>query len=193
LRYNVRTKGHFEQEWREEYGVGRQWPPEQSNGKYTVIELDTIQSRDVKSYPDGAQIDFQVEAMDVTYKREFTGVIIDEFFVGLTSDWSKTQTITVTYGPSTSSSSQTAVSPENSTVTSFINQTFPESQLPNVMFHPLFLPLLTSFLFVGVVVAVVMVFIRRQLKTPNYNNQPTTNNHTTSFSKSNMLYNILKK
>jgi len=170
LMYNIRTKGHFEEQWAEHYGVGRAMFPAQSDGKYTIIKLDTMENAYTKIYPEGAQIDFQVAAVHGTINRElFANGYVDDVFRGVTSDWSKTQTIIITYGASSSMPSQTAVLPENPSVLPYFNQTSPESQLPSFVFHPTVLLWIGTFLFVGVVIVVVMVFLRRCLKTSSFN------------------------
>ncbi|MCL2642341.1 MAG: hypothetical protein FWD52_02325 [Candidatus Bathyarchaeota archaeon] len=100
IMYNIRTKGHFAQEWQNrfyattnsDYGY-----PEQSKGQYTVITLHT------ENYPDGAKVDIQVEAMSGTISWEPDGTTFGVpggdgkrwFFDGVTSGWSKTQTLTI--------------------------------------------------------------------------------------------------
>ncbi|MCL2134508.1 MAG: hypothetical protein FWH37_02985 [Candidatus Bathyarchaeota archaeon] len=166
LMYNIRTKGHFEEQWREHYGISRAMFPAQSDGKYTIIKLDTMRNAYEKIYPEGAQIDFQVSAVCGTIYREmFPDGYVDDVFHGVTSDWSKTQTITITYESSTPSLSQTAAPSLNVTMPFNVNQTRQSVQIqpPNFVFHPIFLPMVVVFLFVGVVIAVVLVFVKRHL------------------------------
>jgi hypothetical protein len=96
IMYNVRTKGHYEKEWTKEvYGSPFDYP-EQSKGQYTVITLPA------GHYIDGSQVDIQVEAMSGTISWEFDGASLQfrgdgnrYFFDGVTSGWSKTQTLTI--------------------------------------------------------------------------------------------------
>lgn len=98
IMYNVRTKGHYEKEWTEKfYAISSGGYPEQTNGQYTVITLPT------GNYPDEAQVDIQVEAMSGTISWELDGALFGAFspdgkryfFDGVTSGWSKTQTLTI--------------------------------------------------------------------------------------------------
>jgi hypothetical protein len=171
--YSVRTKGHFEQEWHITHGHnGAVAGFAYQSGKYTVVELDTTQGMYKKDYPDGAQVDVQVMALQGSYeRRQVPGIAwVDEFFEGVTSDWSKTQTITITYG--SLSSSQTATLPPPS-VTFEGNQTQSYSQMSLLDFvftEPVFL-LVISVLFVGVAVAVVMIILKKIFKTSNLHHQ----------------------
>ncbi|MDR2204278.1 MAG: hypothetical protein LBE76_08335, partial [Nitrososphaerota archaeon] len=94
LSYSVRTKGHFEDEehWVNMFTrIGGR--PE---GQYTVLEYEE------HSYPDGAKVDFQVEAlygsMEWNDDGYVPGVGGSWHFVGERSGWSKTQTLTVNSG-----------------------------------------------------------------------------------------------
>lgn len=121
--YDVRTKGHFGENWTDLYPTvdaptmrfnisfnGNPAPyivsnPVQSNSDYTIISLNG-------NYPDGDQADFQVRAVighDSPYYagRNYGGNFIynDYFLQGVAfdtnSDWSPTQTFTM---PNTSTS-----------------------------------------------------------------------------------------
>ena len=121
--YNVRTKGHFEQEWRERFYAppGNSRYPEQSNGQYTVITLHT------NMYPDGAQVDVQVEAMigTISWIHDPTAFMADDgsrggyHFEGSKSGWSKTQTITINKATATPAptlpSTTASTNPDSST------------------------------------------------------------------------------
>ncbi|MCL2257913.1 MAG: hypothetical protein FWC14_06980 [Candidatus Bathyarchaeota archaeon] len=164
LMYSVRAKGHFEQEWRITHGYNGAEAgfTYQSDGKYTVIELPTKHGWYTEIYPDGAQIDIQVEALHGRYVRRPTPGnewYIGEFFEGVTSDWSKTRTITVTYGSSSSSSSQAVTLPENSTITLGGNQTdYPQS---NEFMVSIKLLLGVIIVFIVVIVALVVALLKR--------------------------------
>ena len=91
LCYNVRAKGHFGDEW-EELSSNQI----QSSSEYTVLSLSA-------DYPNGGQIDFQVEAVLGHFYTAFfppTSVIAfpyEAFKVDETSGWSSTQTLTISY------------------------------------------------------------------------------------------------
>lgn len=98
LHYNVRTKGHFENEWRELYSEtefnseSQVSCPLQSESQYTVLSYYAC-------YPANAQIDYQVKAIlghleinslaDHSFPAYWTEFVIDG-----TSDWSSTKTVT---------------------------------------------------------------------------------------------------
>jgi len=97
LQYNVRTKGYFlgSESWRDVYDPNSGYP-QQEAGSYTIINIDA------KNYPDGGKIDAQVEALD-GYLEEKGGWEPEtahrwyyKVFVGETSGWSNTKTVTIT-------------------------------------------------------------------------------------------------
>ncbi|MCL2134039.1 MAG: hypothetical protein FWH37_00540, partial [Candidatus Bathyarchaeota archaeon] len=108
--YNIRYKGHYDQEWKEVFT----YPyltrcPEMTNGQYTTIPFTVDYyspyrgAEDVGiTVPDGGQVDFQVEAWSGTFSfqqdpwGEMTGQGRGyDVFDGVSSGWSKTQTITI--------------------------------------------------------------------------------------------------
>jgi hypothetical protein len=101
--YNIRFKGHFEEEWRELYRPSDGYPHQWSDSDYTIITFlsetgTTIKSTGFsKTFPDGAQIDYQVEAMIGYIHREVTIPIPGTgwLFTGEKSGWSETLTLTV--------------------------------------------------------------------------------------------------
>jgi len=170
--YSVRVKGHFEQEWRITHGHNGAvaWFTYQSDGKSTVIELATMRNQYEKIYPDGAQIDIQVMALQGEYVRKpapGNEWYIGEFFEGVTSDWSKTQTITVTYGSSLSPPSQTATSNNNQPQAS----TYYSSTQEIVTFVPysgIIILLCVIVITIGIIVSLaVVLLLRRHPKTTN--------------------------
>ena len=96
--YNVREKGHFENEWTElySYSILKRYPS-LSKSEYTVITISA------DKYPSGGQVDFQVEAilyhdalvrvydhmMDVYGHLEQGKALYDR------SGWSETQAVTI--------------------------------------------------------------------------------------------------
>jgi len=149
----------------------------QSNSEYTVVSWPAR----VNGYPApvGSQIDFRVNAK-IGYLYDTVaasgsmasvmGVTAWSIHSYVTSDWSSIQTITITDKSSSTLPSQTTL-PTNPAATPDINQPQQPDQIqpPSFVFHSSFLLWIGTFLFVGVVVVVVMVFIRRHLRTPNYN------------------------
>lgn len=105
--YNVREKGHFENEWKELYSYSKhKMYPSMSKSEYTVITISADE------YPSGGQVDFQVEA--ILYHDALVRVY-DHFydFVGHLepgkalydkSGWSETQTVTISNFDSTTNS-----------------------------------------------------------------------------------------
>ena len=102
LFYNIRYKGHFGEVWTElysyyEYSSGSLVP--QSDSVYTVISIPA-------NYPfvNGAEIDFQVQAVRYKYVKVFIsdhpwypelgGHYEDRFTLSVASGWSSTQTLT---------------------------------------------------------------------------------------------------
>ena len=166
--YKVESKGHFSEDWShwgstvDMYIAGMQPEPSFSYSQDSVI----YRSADTYNYVAGDQLDFRVEAV-VGY---YVPINPDSMFPQLdfetvvSSGWSKVQTFTIP-GASSSSPSQTTTIPSQSTAPDN-NQ----SQLPYFVFSPTVLLWIGTFLFVGVVIAVVMVFLRRHLKTLNFNN-----------------------
>jgi hypothetical protein len=98
--FNIREKGHFEENWTEHYDSYSQNLPVQSNSAYTVLSILA------NNYPANAQIDFQAQAIlghhyqFYTQSTFFSGPYAGYGVAGI-SDWSNTQTITI--NPSTQS------------------------------------------------------------------------------------------
>lgn len=96
LYYNVRAKGHFGDEWEELYSryKGSSGNPIPSNSEYTVLSLSA-------NYPEGGQVDFQVEAIAGYYYDEYADrpLLLAPYALKSvkTSGWSPTQTITIEY------------------------------------------------------------------------------------------------
>jgi len=115
LYYNVRVKGHFEENWRELYDSYSDNLPAQSNSMFTVISISA-------DYPDGGQVDFQVEAILGNHYLYYTPQHplfpgpYEDYGVAGTSGWSNTQTITIPESiPSPENSSSPTSKPDNST------------------------------------------------------------------------------
>jgi len=99
---NIRTKGHYDDEWITIYSPSRDFLT-QSNSDYTTVAY-TI---DMNEFPfwdnikEGGKVDFQVQALIGSVHRVIntsaTNImnIAPWIFEGQTSDWSSTQTITI--------------------------------------------------------------------------------------------------
>ncbi|MGD2066226.1 MAG: hypothetical protein PVI43_03540 [Candidatus Bathyarchaeota archaeon] len=86
LYYNVRVKGHFGETWKD---CLTEISP--SKSEYTVLKVSA-------DYPDGAQVDFQVEAMLAFYYDTMVGRLlppIKDLRSTGSSGWSRTQTVTI--------------------------------------------------------------------------------------------------
>lgn len=106
LYYNVRIKGHFGEDWTEQYhsySTSGTLPP-QSSSEYTVLSFPA-------SYRFGDEVDFQVQAI---LGYQLMGWLPDHIlvpnysFVHESSDWSPTQTFTM---PDTSASTSNSPTP----------------------------------------------------------------------------------
>ncbi|MCL2134776.1 MAG: hypothetical protein FWH37_04380 [Candidatus Bathyarchaeota archaeon] len=99
LMYNIRIKGHFGENWYQ-WSINNNGDFWQSEDQYTVVTIPYYSY--IYDWQDGAKVDFQVRA-SYGY-REWTndgyvpGVVGGSWrFVGERSDWSKTQTLTITH------------------------------------------------------------------------------------------------
>ncbi len=108
LYYNVRSKGHFGENWREQFS--QEWSsskalPTQSDSEYTVISLPKRAS--------GDQIDFQVQATLGYHYKALPGrplVPLVDAFAYATSDWSPTVTFTMPDASAYTSPKPTSIS-----------------------------------------------------------------------------------
>jgi hypothetical protein len=103
LYYNIRVKGHFDGNWTELYRATYSFPRQSTNADYTIFSYtwagdgETELGTRMITLRDGAQADFQVEAM-VGYVADagpFSDRSPREYFEGEVSGWSNTQTITI--------------------------------------------------------------------------------------------------
>ena len=145
INYNVRCKGHFTEEWNDLYLVSDGYPTAES-GEYTLLSYkgtySPTEGLEFKTgafwptFPPGAQVDFQVEAMIGSTHRDASTLWAPWVFDGEKSGWSETQTIIISGSSSTPSSPTTTPTPipvpgystfsveSNSTVTNlFFNST----------------------------------------------------------------------
>ena len=98
--YNIRIKGHYSEDWIELYRASDGYTT-QSDSEYTTMSYalgentDTILGTKMITFPAGAQVDFQVEAMMGYVHRDATVTMAPWVFTGEKSDWSETQTVTI--------------------------------------------------------------------------------------------------
>jgi len=167
LYYQVQYKDHSDKDW-----PGYIFAIAQSVSSPT-IGISSIDTED-------SQMDVRVRAVDGYYRRfgnPYGSPMGQELVAKAESDWSHPQTINTNNRYSTSSS-QTKTPQTNSPTIPDNNPQylFNQTQLPSFAFPPTVLLWIGTFLFVGVVVAVVMVFLRHHLKTLTYPDSTTTNN-----------------
>jgi hypothetical protein len=103
LYYGVRSKGHFSSDWSE--GTHNAFT-DAYNSSYATIMYPT------EYYPPNTQVDFQIKAMigylkDSGYPEYYH---MSPVFVGESSDWSSTQTITIDNDVSTPTSTESPAS-----------------------------------------------------------------------------------
>jgi len=117
LHYNVRIKPHNSPDryWQELFFAGADGYPIQTSFDYTVIPLPVEGSKLLgTTIPTGAATDIQVEAMVGHIGRDNTGFPYPYVFIGETSGWSNTQTVTL---PANTPLSQTPLASSTSTPT----------------------------------------------------------------------------
>jgi hypothetical protein len=176
LDYIVEVKGHFDddQSWKEPNGYSIQSTSQYTILSYTRRNLYFTEWEGINDLPVGSQLDFRVRArigcwavlrlIDYYYGEREPYLVESEL-----SDWSDPQTITITNGSSSSTSSHT-VSPQSPTLPPVNNQTqtseqtqqSEQNQLPDFMLNPLFL-LSIGALGVGITIVGILAFTRRHL------------------------------
>jgi len=170
LYYTVEVKGHFGEDWKNfiiDYNA-----TVQSKSGYTVMS-------NVVSQGVGSKLDFRVQALvgyeydAVAESGSLAGMYgITAWYVrsSVTSDWSNIQTVTI---PDMFSTTSSQITNQNPTASADSNQPqIPDqTQPPRFVFHPSFLLWVGVLLFAGVAIAVVVMFTKKHLKTPNYNTQ----------------------
>ena len=103
LYYNIRIKGHFEQNWTELYRPVYGFPKQSTDSDYTVFSYTWVEHSETQIgtrmiiLRAGAQADFQVEAMIgyIADSGPFSNRSPREYFEGETSGWSNAQSITI--------------------------------------------------------------------------------------------------
>lgn len=159
LQYNIRWKGHFEQEWHEIYTATNGYAGGiievdylvvSYEGKYSSEGLNLYYQGLIAKFPSGGQVDFQVEAMVGYVHRD--PLALGWVFTGETSGWTGTQTLTITETAPTPDTSPSSSTPQGTT--SIPNQTSPQT---TELFGLDYVQLLMV-VFVGVI-AVLLVFV----------------------------------
>jgi hypothetical protein len=102
LSYNIRVKGHFEEDWTIEGYI------DSSDGEYTTKSYALGENSEIymlRSAASGGQVDFQVQTLmgyfyDVYDYNTHSGLFYlyfppEAYFAGEKSDWSSTQTIKI--------------------------------------------------------------------------------------------------
>jgi hypothetical protein len=130
--YNIRFKGHFEEEWRDVYNpnvngfLGRDFGAEtlfSQQGEYSDTEgLEMTSQGMYTTFPPNAQMDFQVKAM-IGYIHHVVAMPFSaDVFEGESSDWSSTQTIII---PAASASPSASPTPTSTLLSSSSNSGSP--------------------------------------------------------------------
>ncbi|MCL2642569.1 MAG: hypothetical protein FWD52_03530 [Candidatus Bathyarchaeota archaeon] len=165
LRYYVEVKGHFGDEWTAYYDY------------VAHLNSDTVVTRSANDYAAGSQLDFRVKAIIRGTMEEGPFNMIAPA-VDSESGWSKVQTITISSKPSSAPTQTITLSPPSTT--SDDGNSYPQSsnqtQPSNVVFTNPFFLLGIGVLFGGVVVAVVMIILKKHLKTQTYPTNGLTQN-----------------
>lgn len=132
LQYNIRWKGHFEQDWHEIYSPTNGFAGGDIESEYLAVSYEGEYSSEglklyyqglIATFPPGGQVDFQVKAMIGYIHRD--PLALGWIFTGEESDWSNTQTITIDSNPSSvpSSASSDSQNPTASSDQSGLNWT----------------------------------------------------------------------
>ena len=110
LHYQVRTKGHFSQDWsiveywiKEAYNPPDPYPEQDYTAEYTILKFGSLVSQNI---PSRGQIDIQVQALighdtirgDPAHSALYNMYYPIYDFSGESSGWSDTQTLTIGYG-----------------------------------------------------------------------------------------------
>jgi hypothetical protein len=120
LYYNIRIKGHFEQNWTELYRPVYGFPQQSTDSEYTVFSYPWVEQGETPigtymiTLRNGAQADFQVEAMIgyIADSGPFSDRSPREYFEGETSGWSNTQTIKISETSSASATPSASTAPD---------------------------------------------------------------------------------
>jgi hypothetical protein len=176
LYYNVRSKGHFGQDWLEFYGQANNTSgysqslpvfPMQSNVSITTFSYP-------ENYPSDALIDFQVIAIvghiEPVFVIDHLVVHVGHYELGIgideTSDWSEIYTLNMTDGtftimPNTSISSNYTPSPNLTSQPTFVIPTInPSSPIPTPVV-PEFPSWIILTLFIAFTLSTLLVYFKK--------------------------------
>jgi hypothetical protein len=182
LRYVVEIKNHNEggQGWKACTAFG-QYETQYTTTTHTVIcKYNSYTLGYINSLPDGSKLDFRVKA-EVVYGETYLmpdrlmPIPITEYVTVASSDWSDVHTITLS-GKATSSTppSHTATLPPVTSDDKGQPQSSEQTQPPNSsIFSNSFFLFGVGALFAGVIIVVVLVVLRRHIKTPTYSDNST--------------------
>jgi hypothetical protein len=180
LYYDVQKKAHFDEKWQSSSSYYPFTNIEQSSSKETIVTYTLSENGGFLTKPPlGGQLDFRVEAFigywrDPTPQESALGIREQILTREESSGWSSIQTITIPDEPTSSPSpSQTATLPPVTSDGNGQPQSPHQTQPPNSIFaNPLF-TLVIGVLLGGVVVATVLMILRRQPKTSTQTNTYT--------------------
>lgn len=156
--YNVKVKGHYGDSWQILYPQYGHYPGQGTYG-YRVISLPA------DGYPEGGEIDFQVQSIAMYNARvtryEYKGGFVTPYIeyadlTGESSDWSPTQTILMPKNSSAASPAPT-LSPQNQTGSVIISST-----KSDVLFGLSSEQIVIIFLGVAIVVLLAVVALLRR-------------------------------
>jgi len=176
LYYTVQYRTEFSPEQDRGWGDVYYEPFPQTDSQYTTIR--DVLHLDKSVF--GSRMEFRVKAEIGCLKHGYNtdGYIIlwTEFELVSSSGWSGIQTATATDDPGSPSPSQTATWPSITSGGDDQTQYPSQTQPPYSIFtNPLF-TLVIGVILGGIVVAVVMAFLKRHIKTPTYTNDSTQTN-----------------
>ncbi len=128
--YQVQFKGHYSTDWQIYYiplpnSIESTTNIPQSNGDYTIISVptnnDQVNSGSMTDFTQGGQVDIQVKALVGSFILIPHGLVYYDYteFVGEESEWSNTQTITITDNYASTTANPTT--PYLPTLAPFIN------------------------------------------------------------------------
>jgi len=192
LCYNISIKPHYNDDWQYYPVMYGQIPLIAAKSDYTVVAFgpNAYTSYDdgvpiatpyyfAMSLPDSGQLDFRIEALIGYYTRvqEFWPIPGGPFykytFFGKSSGWSNIQTITINDGSTTINPEQPSITSDGNSQPQFSDH---QTQPPDFIFSNSLFTLVVGVILGGIVVAVVMAFLRRHIKMPTYTNDSTQTN-----------------
>jgi hypothetical protein len=162
--YNIRMKGHFEDEWGQLYSPDAGFI-KRSNSAYTVVSYTIGEHADrpiIRNIP-GGQVDFQVQALIGFTHRGYDPNATNQLdmfpwvFDGETSDWSNTQTITI--ASNSEVQQQTQPSPNENSVS---NQSGAQSAVTQPSSDWMEISLFTALGVIALLLAVIIIIVKHK-------------------------------